>query len=499
MNIKHATFTLLYVALLSCWINPLNAQEENELLSSKKLLKDFESVTGIIEAHPEPFSYTSEAEFTAAIAKVKSSLSEPHTILEFYKKAASIIALLKDGHSSVYLPEKWMLSKRKAEGAFPYEMHLTKDDEMFVIKNFNEGVIPTAAKITAINGITIDSFLNIIDPYVSYEVKNFRNTIIDNNIEKYLYIAFGNSNNTVLEYFTSETKEVTVENMPYKEWKKFQRDNKEERDQKIAEGKPYSYKKVKDGIGLLNIYAFQASDLQNYKIFLNKTFKEIRSDNIHSLMIDIRGNYGGWPKIASGLFHYISDSYFKTMAKSSLKVSKTYRYNMSSRFPNLKSMLPITQRNHYIDINSIMTGELGSFVDEEAFFNEKPETENFEFRGECYLLINRDSYSAASSFASTFQCYQMGTIIGEETGGTKIFYANPIYQKLSKSRITISMSTTKLYTTCYNKTFEGVKPMIEYSPSILELSSDLDMQLHFTSRIIKKVQKKKAMLKEGKE
>jgi len=86
-----------------------------------------------------------------------------------------------------------------------------------------------------------------------------------------------------------------------------------------------------------------------------------------------------------------------------------------------------------------------------------PKDRKNEFKGDCYLLTNRDSYSAASSFASTFQCYQMGTIVGEETGGTKIFRANAIYTQLSRTAIWVRMSTTRMYTPCYSQEFEGVK------------------------------------------
>jgi len=136
--------------------------------------------------------------------------------------------------------------------------------------------------------------------------------------------------------------------------------------------------------------------------------------------------------------------------------------------------------------------EVGTFVDEEIFFNEAPETQTNEFSGDCYLLINRDSYSAASSFAATFQCYQMGTIVGEETGGTKIFRANPLGFELSKSNIPYRLSTVINYNTCYNAEMEGVKPDVEFSPSILDICSETDSQLLFVQHIIRKRQKMKA-------
>lgn len=481
------------IALVLCFCNNLFSQDEKSF-GANAVLRDFNHIEKIIDAHPDPYTHISEEDFKAKLDEMKFSLNRPHTTLEFYKKAASAVALLKDGHSSVHLPKFWMKTQRAKNGAFPYEVHLTNEDELYVIKDFNNGKIPLASKIIAINGISVNDFLTRIDPYISYELKHFRNTIIDEDFEKYLYLAFGHTDGTELRYFASDTSSITVKNMPYQGWKKFQKENKEERDIKIEFEEPYSYEQVADGVGLISIYEFYAKDLYTYDQFLTKTFKKIKNDSIHSLVIDIRGNFGGWPKISSRLFHYISNSYFKTMARSSMKVSATYRNNLLNRNDYLryyKSQITFGTQRHYVDMNGLMNNPLGSYVHEDQFFNEEPVTQEFEFKGDCYLLTNRDSYSAASSFASTFQCYQMGTIIGEETGGTKIFRANAIYEVLTRTGIRISMSTTKNYTTCYDQELEGIKPTIYFTPTIFGLTSDLDTQLLFTLSVIKQKQRQR--------
>jgi len=472
--------------------NGLLAQTD-DVWETKKLLKDIKQLETLIEAHPNPYAYTDKKEFDSTIKELKNNIEKHNTTLGFYKEVSKILALIKDGHTSAALPELWLENKRKKYGAFPYEVYLTNDDKLYILKSFNNGEIPNGALVSKINGIGVNEFLDKIDPLISYELKPFRNTIIDKDFEKYLYLAFGFSNKTKIEFEKSTSDEVTVDNMPFKEWKKFQKNSREEREIKIARGRPYAYKNIGDGVGLLSIYAFLTSDYDSYKVFLSQTFKTIKNDKIHSLIIDIRGNFGGWPKIASSLFHYISTSHFKTMAQSSMKVSYPYRNYLTDRYPILRSgQTYVPKQRHFVDVNAVVRNEIDSFVDETAFFNEKPIAENFEFDGNTYLLINRDSYSAASSFAATFQCYQMGTIIGEETGGTKIFNANAIYGTLNKTAIRVAMSTTKMYNTCYNEEFEGVKPTIEYKPTIYELAADKEIDTHliFTQRIIKKIRKK---------
>ncbi|MFK7903816.1 MAG: hypothetical protein AB8B69_01765, partial [Chitinophagales bacterium] len=291
--IAFVKFLLICLVLINCQNTHLYSQED-KLISSKKLIKDFDYLKEIVDAHPDPYTHISEKDFNAKFDSLKATLDKPHSVLEFYKKAAFLIALIRDGHSSVRFPYSWLETQRKKIGAFPYKIHLTNENELYIIESFNGNKKLVGAKILTINGIGVDSFLNKINPYISYELIPFRNTVISRSFEAYLYIAFGHANNTKIEYSTGETSFVEVKNMPYKEWKKFQRKHKEEREAKIGIGEPYAYKKIGDGVGLINIYAFRVRSVEDYKLFLHTTFKKIRKDSVHSLIIDVRGNFGGW-------------------------------------------------------------------------------------------------------------------------------------------------------------------------------------------------------------
>lgn len=499
---KNKLFTLLGIVSFLLLFQMPHGYCQEETIAPKKLLKDVKQLEELLEAYPDPYTHVSEEVFKSKMDSLKASLDYPHTTLEFYQKIATMAALLKDGHSSVRLPKNWLKMQQKNRGSFPFEVHLTNKDELYIIKNFDESSsMPLGAQIIEINSLPVDDFISKIDPYISYELKPFRNTQIDGAFETYLYIAFGFTDETRLTYkLGDDITTVSVQNMDYKKWKSFQKDDREEKEILIAKGQPYSYKKLKKGVGLLTIYAFFAADMSNYDLFLSNTFKAIRKDSVHSLIIDIRGNFGGWPKVASRIFHYISEGYFKTMAKSSMKISSPYRNYFLDRLPvgvNKTDIPYISKRLHFIDINAVLRNPIGSYSDEDIFFNEEPQTETYEFNGDCYLLMNRDSYSAASSFASTFQCYQMGAIIGEDTGGTKIFRANSLHDVLSRSGLRVAMATTKLFTACYNEEFEGVKPNAYFTPTVQDICSGLDSQLFYLMGLINQVQKLRQKEKDG--
>jgi len=482
---------ILLSALLLIFFNlQLIGQIKSKMLSPKQMKKDLKILVETIEAHPDPYTKISEIDLQTIVKEVEQNINKELDEIDYYKNLSKIIASIGDGHSSVYMPRDWLKVVRKEQGVFPYDVHLSNDNELFLIKSYGDGDLPLGAQILEINGMSVEAFIEAVNSYISYETIPFRNVKISRAFEFMLYLVFKQVDGLSLKIKTSKESEVVVSTMPYKEWRGQKKDTKEEREKKIGMGEPYDFNIIKPGIAKIDIFSFSVRKMDSYNFFLNKTFKSIKNNKVHSLIIDIRGNYGGWPKVASELLHYIHGGHFKTMAKSSMKISYPYRTYYTDRYPSLKSpSRAFPQRRHYIDLQKVINGKMNTYVEEDLFFNESPITENYEFDGDCYVLIDRKSYSASSSFASTFQCYNMGFLIGEPTGGTKIFRANAFFKTLAKTRLRVGMSTTKLHTACYNEENEPVLPNLEVTPTILERVHGVDAQLNMALLIIKKVQK----------
>ena len=478
---------------------PLSAQIETKMLSPKKMQKDLEYLLDNLEGHPDPYTKISEEDFMAIVEEVKENISVELDEIDYYKNLARIVASIHDGHSSVYFPKDWLKNVRKDHGAFPYEVFLSNEGNLYLIKSFIEEQVPIGSEILEINGMKTSDFIDEVSLYLSFETIPFRNDRITNSFENLLYLVFKKTDQLTFKTKYLKEEEFTVTNMPYKEWKAKQKDDQEYHEQKIARGEPYDFKIIEPGIAKIDIFSFSVASQDKYKFFLSKTFKEIKKENVHSLIIDIRGNYGGYPKVSSLLFHYIHEGYFKTMAQSSMKISHAYRRSFTDRYPALKNSNYIfPAKQHFVDLQEVLRGKHGTFVDEAEFFNESPETKENEFYGDCYLLIDRKSYSASSSFASSFQCYSMGYIIGETTGGTKIFRANPFARILGSTGFRVRVSSTKLYTACYDQEDQGVTPNFQVVPSMVDRINNIDKQLQTAIHLIKQVQaKREAELNKG--
>lgn len=467
-------------------------------IKPKKLKKDLKELIKVVEGHPDPYRIIPEESFNQVVAHIEEQIENPMTVEEFYKLTSSLIALIKDGHSSLRMPRNWLKNKRKEHGVFPYKMHLSNDEKLYILKHYGgDKTLGGGTEVLAINGISVDSFITTVDPWISYEIPRFRNVIIEISFETYLNLVFGTSKDVSLK-LAGHDEEVIVQNLPHKGFKDVYKDNEDEKEKRMRKGNPYEYTKLNDDVGLLNIYSFSVPDMDKYDMFLRKTFKKIVGDDIKSLILDVRGNFGGFPLVSSKLIHHLTDKPFKIMERSDTKISKAYRNYFKESVPpgiNLKDYILNRSNKFEIDLDAVINDPIGSYKTANNIFIEDKREQRNEFRGDTYLLTDRVSFSAASSFAATFRCYELGTIIGDETGGTRIFHANAFSGLLGNSKIGYGMSSTKLYTSCPSSELDGVEPDIAFKPSILELASGFDSHLNFAKVVIKKVNKKKQQAK----
>ncbi len=483
----------LIIVLLCFLLTFQISAQKQKILEPKQLKKDFQYLISLIEAHPAPYRHLSEKEMHKLIDETRSELNQPMDVLQFFKLTSPIIGAIRDGHTSVGLPQGWLTKHLKAFGVFPYKVYISEGDRLYIIDSYQENPgIPLGSEILMLNNVPAASFIKEISHFISYEQDIFRNTIIEQNFDLYLLLFFGEISQVDIQYLSDKKHTQKIDFVTYDIWKNRDDVEYEEKRRKLAQDQPYAYKKVQEGVGLLKIYSFAVQDQRKYSLFLREMFRKISQDEIQSLIIDVRGNTGGYPKIVSELLHWITDKHFKTMAQSETKVSKVYKKYFQNLAPSLNFYQARFHRlPHTIDINRLFGYENGTLFKEDAY-NEAPKEMYHEFTGDLYLLTDRRSYSASSSFAATFRCYQLGLIIGTETGGTKIFHANSMYHHLRHSGLSCSMATVRDYTTCYLEENEGIKPDLEAKPTVLDLVAKRDAAMAYTLHVIKKVKKMRA-------
>jgi C-terminal processing protease CtpA/Prc len=258
----------------------------------------------------------------------------------------------------------------------------------------------------------------------------------------------------------------------------------------ISKGEPYEYSLVTEGIGRLKIHSFGIGSSNDFNLFLDRIFRRIEKDQIHSLIIDVRGNTGGANFGVSDLLHRLTTKYFKVAAISEMKVSQSFRDYYQYYLPqvNFYRIMPLRTKHSY-SIAELYRKDIGEFIVEKETHNEAPKNLNYRFAGDLYLLVDGRTFSAAACLAASFRCYQLGLIIGTPTGGTRIFHANNMYKELHAVNLICTMSTTRVYTSCFGGEEENIIPDIHVEPTIHHLLADRDAAIDYVVHLARKVQK----------
>ncbi|MBP2022816.1 C-terminal processing protease CtpA/Prc [Clostridium punense] len=172
---------------------------------------------------------------------------------------------------------------------------------------------------------------------------------------------------------------------------------------------------------------------------LDKFFEDIKKNEITKLVIDVRKNIGGNIKCVEGLLTYfnVKECYFSAAED---EYDKKHVQNI------------------WVDKNRV-------------------------YLGETYVLISNSTFSAGNQLADIFKFNNIGTLIGEPTGNSPSFYANPILIELPNSKIKCSISTKYIIGVDKNNNSNTVLPDINMSNTIENIMSDKESIIEYIKNL----------------
>jgi C-terminal processing protease CtpA/Prc len=152
-------------------------------------------------------------------------------------------------------------------------------------------------------------------------------------------------------------------------------------------------------IGMLRVPTFMYPDMNSYKQQVAAIFKEVKSRNLPYLIVDLRGNKGGYPGIAAELLGYFIHEPVKYLKEPD---------NQERYGELLKPMIPKSDA----------------------------------FRGISYFLSDGHSLSSTGHFLALVSYHKIGEIVGSVPGGS--YYCNDESKlwTLPNSKIQLSVAQT---------------------------------------------------------
>mgnify|MGYP001175440862 FL=1 len=396
----------------------VNASFAQKKFSKSELYADADSLYAIIDDyHPNMFEVMPKEAFEKELTSIKASFVDSMTVIDFYKKMAPLVVKLGDGHTFLNLDDKCLNGLQPK--CFPLKINIDKKNlSLTMLKDLAEsGSIPIGAEILSINGVESRDVIFSLLKYVSGEKDFYRLESLKLRFGYLLWIEYLADEYEISYRYNDEPAAVCV--IPAVDPSVvFGNINESSEDRE-----PYVLDIDEDkSIATIDFRSFD--NLDKFKVFLDSSFSEIKKKNINNLIIDVRNNGGGYSALGKELFQYISSVPFELFGHTTVKIGNRL-WNKLSEEAKAKSKRGLTI---YDDSKLI---EL----------RDNP----LRYTGNTYLLTSNYTFSSAADFAWVFKYFNMGTVVGEETGGQAVCFGDIRMDYLPITKLPIGMSCKKFY------------------------------------------------------
>lgn len=374
-------------------------------------------IYALSQVHPDIFSVCKQEDLLRAVNKAKASLPDSVTPMQLYQATAPIVAMIGDGHTNLWFPFNSVFTRELKR--LPVFVNVLTDRSLICSSSL-DSIIPKGAKVLSINNVSSDSLINSMMPYASGEKPHFKLSRIDNLFNALFQMLYAADEYTV-QYQPEGSKKVLSHVFPATAWDEIQK-----RCPSTRSGKQYErYSFTVDSLCNVAVMDFRNfSDVQGMEAFADSMFKELRDKGIENLIIDIRNNGGGNSAVGDVLLRYLSPEPFIQMDKILVRVTP-----LTSKLMGARDLQPMLIFQEVDPVNFI-----------------KPRTaEEGHYTGTVYLLTSNRTFSSAGSFAWAFKECNMGTVVGEETGGMNVCYGDILTYQLPISGLSTSISFKRFW------------------------------------------------------
>lgn len=401
----------------------------------QELKVDLDSLVSYIEqVHVNPYTCIPKEKFYRNIELCKKNLTDSTSIIKYFTLISPIISSLNDGHTVLSFPyTEW---KKINPFCFPFNPKISTDGKLYTPEYLTE--LPKNVEIISINGIPTKQIVDKLIGSISGESKSFRLAILQKSFVERFGAFYGFKTSYLIKYTENRSKaSLTISGIKLIDLLKSIKQNKLTA-QTNSNSRDYEYKTLNDGkTGIIDFKSF--SDLNLFKHFLDSVFTQIKHEKTENLIIDLRNNGGGNSALGDELFQYISKVPFEQFGKITVKYSRIRAefYTQSRETGFLQNFTDST----FSDFIAPTYGTTETSNNELTPLREN----KLRFNGNIYLLTSTNTFSSASDFAWCFHYFNMGKIIGEETGGYIVCFGDLINATLPVTKLSLNMSHKEFY------------------------------------------------------
>lgn len=414
------------------------------------LFKKFE------EVHPDYFRETPRDTVIKRYNNLKTRITKPMTRIDFMNLFSSVVFnVVKDGHNYAYgADEETKIYTDKGGKYFPFPVEI-RDGRLYI--NSTKTEIPFNSEIVQINMVPAKEIIEKMRDGYNSESDDFEESMFSNWFNGSYWNVYGGFNSYQIEYISvkDNTKKVlTVAGNSQSEIDNLRT---------VANVKNYRFYEVPEiETGVLEYNACE--DLKNFRSFCDSTFSLLQKRNYKNLVIDIRANVGGTTRLNDVLFEYLTNQPVTQFERIETKVSREKKKDFVRQNRQYAGWFkwyhylyyPIYVRKND-ERKQIMTAKNGTVINQK-FEPKKPKENPLLFNGKTYLLMGKKTYSSAACFAAAIKCFNLATIIGQETGEPTCFTADWVGVELPNTKLKCAISSKQYVLACGKCNGRGVIP-----------------------------------------
>ncbi|SFZ94547.1 Peptidase family S41 [Flaviramulus basaltis] len=516
---KQILVITVLLLLTSCSSVKTYNEQITELHPAENLQNDVDKLYKQLKKHhPKLYQYTSKTDLDLKFDSLKNTIKKPLTSPEFYKKLAPVVTQVKQGHISVgYTVKRFTKKQRKTLSKQKFEFYDLDfeylENKLWVKNNYGKDSTLVGSEVISIDD---EPVLKLVNTYKTRFASDGYNTTLhdrfvgkgfstfyvrDKGFLDSLKVTFKNKDSVFVRNFKRISKEEkkadsssVKKEKPIKLSKAEKVENRLARKKRKKDNKKYGYLAKRNEytrnfnyIGKDSTVAFmkiRSFTNGNYKKFYKESFTKLDSANTKYLVIDLRDNGGGRIAEIDYLYSYLTNKEYQFITDS----------EVNSRIPFLKSFMSNTSPNSL----KVIGGLLSPIViahnllkirkkDGKLYYRFNKHTKLKEpnplnFKGEIYVLINGNSFSASSLISTHLKANKKAIFVGEETGGAYNGTVAGIYKiyELPETKLKIRMGLMQIEAPQkQNPDGYGIKPDIKIIPTVEDRKMNRDTELEW--------------------
>jgi len=448
---KHIFIFLIISLFSSCTENSDSEQNKSEQgfynfqkFSIQELKGDLIFLFNKLDStHYNLYHKNSKKEFENKLNELTNEIKDSMNLFQFYYHILPIYDMLEDAHSHLIFPFNYTKEYEVQGGKFiPLEVEI-EDGHIYIEKNHSQEDIPLYSEIITINSVTSSEIISSLSILVNNERETSEDKYMAHFFDRVLFPLFGFDKYYLIQIRTpsGETHSIELTGVTS--------------DVFHTEKEPfYSFYNIGETIGVIDINLCEGRD--KFASFCDSVFTVLQENNTLNLIIDIRDNGGGSTFHGDTLFTYITNKKFTQYG-------------------------PVKMKN-----STMVSREFDTTYFEEYRSQQETNSANLKrFQGDVYMIANENSFSSATMLAATFKCYDMGTLVGKETGGVQIFFDEPIVMSMSNTGIRFLASYQYRWCACGKSTDQGVLPNYETIWSLQDKINGVDTEIELIKELVK--------------